>query len=109
MIENHSMFVHGWLEYVPSQGVGGAGGFLFFQTRDGFHFKSIDNIFGSGQPVGKFNYNNTGGQVEGSNNNILNYTIESDTELHQNLTLGTYNNKSIFFDFFKMNYREKVI
>ena len=101
-------YVCTWLasKAVPSQGIGGAAGFLFFQTRDGFHFKSIDNIFGEGQPVGKFSYNNTGGQAEGSDNNILNYTIESDTELHQNLTLGTYNNKSIFFDFFKMDYRE---
>ena len=101
-------YVCTWLasKAVPGQGVGGAAGFLFYQTRDGFHFKSIDNIFGSGSPVGKFNYNNTGGKVQGQDDNILNYTIQSDTELHQNLTLGTYNNKSIFFDFFKMDYRE---
>ena len=101
-------YVCTWLasKAVPSQGIGGAAGFLFYQTRDGFHFKSIDNIFGSGKPVKKFNYNNTGGKVKGNDQNILNYTIDSDTELHQNLTLGTYNNKSIFFDFFKMDYRE---
>ena len=101
-------YVCTWLasKAVPGQGVGGAAGFLFYQTRDGFHFKSIDNIFGSGSPVGKFNYNNTGGKVQGQDDNILNYNIESDTELHQNLTLGTYNNKSIFFDYFKMDYRE---
>jgi len=103
-------YVCTWLasKAVPSDGIGGAGGFLFFQTRDGFSFKSIDNIFGNGKPVGKFSYNNTGAKPEGTQNNILNYAIESDTELHQNLTLGTYHNKSIFFDFFNMNYREKV-
>ena len=54
-------YVCTWLasKAVPSQGVGGAAGFLFFQTRDGFHFKSIDNIFGEGQSVGKFSYNRT--------------------------------------------------
>lgn len=101
-------YVCTWLasKAVPSQGVGGAAGFLFFQTRDGFKFKSIDTIFGEGTPVKKFILNNTGQKVEGKDANVLNYTIESDTELHQNLELGTYNNKSIFFDFLKMDYRE---
>ncbi len=96
-----------WLasKAVPDQGVGDAAGFLFFQTRDGFHFKSIDNIFGQGSPVKKFIYNNTGNQSAGADANIISYTIESDTELHQNLTLGTYNNRSMFFDFYAMNYR----
>ena len=48
------------------------------------------------------------GLPEGYNGKILNYNIESDTELHQNLTMGTYHNKSIFFDFYNMNYKEKV-
>jgi hypothetical protein len=100
-------YVCTWLasKSVPAQGVGGAAGFLFFQTRDGFHFKSIDNLF-RGSSVKKFNFNNTGDKVAGNDANVLNYTIESDTELHQNLTLGTYNNKSIFFDFLAMNYKE---
>ncbi len=92
---------------VPAEGIGDAAGFLFFQTRDGFHFKSIDNIFG-GDPVKKFIFNNTEGLPIGYNGKILNYNIESDTELHQNLTMGTYHNKSIFFDFYNMNYKEKV-
>jgi len=101
-------YVCTWLasKAVPAQGVGSAAGFLFFQTRDGFHFKSIDNIFGQGSPSKKFIYNNTGELASGYESNILNYNIESDTELHQNLALGTYNNKSIFFDFLAMNYRE---
>ena len=101
-------YVCTWLasKAVPSQGVGSAAGFLFYQTRDGYNFRSIDNIFGQGQSVGKYLYNNSETEVSGQKK-ILNYTIESDTELHQNLTLGTYHNKSIFFDFFAMDYREK--
>tara|TARA_Y100000004_G_scaffold194992_1_gene260938 strand:+ start:4922 stop:6199 length:1278 start_codon:yes stop_codon:yes gene_type:complete len=102
-------YVCTWLasKAVPSQGVGSAAGFLFYQTRDGYNFRSIDNIFGQGQSVGKYLYNNSETDVSGQKK-ILNYTIESDTELHQNLTLGTYHNKSIFFDFFAMDYREKT-
>ena len=96
-----------WLasKSVPGQGVGDAAGFLFFQTRDGFHFKSIDNIFGQGKPVKKYTYNNTGTRVEGSDGEIISYTIDSDTDLSSNLRLGTYNNRSVFFDFYSMNYR----
>ncbi len=102
-------YVCTWLatKAVPGEGVGDAAGFLFFQTRDGFHFKSIDNIFG-GDPVKKFIFNNTEGLPSGYDGKVLNYNIESDTELHQNLTMGTYHNKSIFFDFYNMNYKEKV-
>ena len=96
-----------WLasKSVPAQGVGDAAGFLFFQTRDGFHFKSIDTIFGQGQPVKKYTYNNTGTRVEGSDGEIISYTIDSDTDLSSNLRLGTYNNRSVYFDFYAMNYR----
>lgn len=96
-----------WLasKSVPGQGVGDAAGFLFFQTRDGFHFKSIDTIFGQGQPVKKYSYNNTGNKVEGYDGEIISYTIDSDTDLSANLRLGTYNNRSVFFDFYAMNYR----
>jgi len=102
-------YVCTWLatKSVPAEGIGDAAGFLFFQTRDGFHFKSIDNILG-GDPVKKFIFNNTEGLPKGYDGKILNYNIESDTELHQNLTMGTYHNKSIFFDFYNMNYKEKV-
>ena len=102
-------YVCTWLatKAVPAEGIGDAAGFLFFQTRDGFHFKSIDNILG-GDPVKKFIFNNTEVLPKGYDGKILNYNIESDTELHQNLTMGTYHNKSIFFDFYNMNYKEKV-
>ena len=43
---------------------GGAAGYFFYQTRDGFHFKSIDKIF-QGTPTKKFYFNNTHGLSEG--------------------------------------------
>jgi len=96
-----------WLasKAVPAEGVGDAAGFLFFQTRDGMHFKSIDNLFGQGEPVKKFSYNNTGNPVEGKEGQIISYTIESDTEVHKNMNLGTYNNRTKYFDFMAMDYK----
>ena len=90
-----------------SDNEGGAGGYLFFQTRDGFFFKSIDKIFGEGSASKKFIYNNTGRSVSGYDANILKYEIGSDIDLDNRLLTGAYNNKTVYFDFVAMNYRTK--
>ncbi len=82
---------------------GGAAGYLFFQTREGFHFKSIDKIF-SGEPVKKYIFNNSPELPPGFDAKILLTDIESDIDLNEKLTLGTYHNRSIFFDFYALNY-----
>ena len=84
---------------------GGAAGYLFYQTRDGFHFRSIDKIF-SEEPVKKFLFNSTpGGPPEGYDAKILHCDIEGDVDLNQNLMQGMYANRSIYFDFFAFNYK----
>ena len=87
-----------------SDPIGGAAGYLFFQTRDAFNFKGIDNIF-SGKSTKKFVYNNTPGLPEGYDAKVLTYDINRDIDLQENLMLGTYNNRSIFFDYFAFNYK----
>ena len=82
---------------------GGAAGYLFFQTREGFHFKSIDKIF-AGEPVKKYIFNNSPELPPGFDAKILLTDIESDIDLNEKLTLGTYHNRSIFFDFYALNY-----
>ncbi len=85
--------------------MGGTAGYLFYQTRDGFHFRSIDKIL-SEEPTKKFLYNSTpGGPPEGYDAKILHYDIEGDVDLNQNLLQGMYNNRSIYFDFFAFNYK----
>jgi len=82
---------------------GGSAGYFFYQTREGFHFKSIDKIF-QGEPTKKYIYNNNPKLPEGYDAKVLTYDIESDIDLHEKLMLGTYNNRSIYFDFLAMNY-----
>ena len=91
-------------EAEDSDPIGGAAGYLFFQTRDAFNFKGIDNIF-SGESTKKYIYNNTPGLPEGYDAKVLTYDINRDIDLHENLMLGTYNNRSIFFDYFAFNYK----
>ena len=97
-----------WLasKAVPDKDVGTRAGYVFYQTRDGFNFRSIDNIF-DGEPNKKFIKNNTGELPQGYTANILDYSIESDIDLKQNLTLGTYNSRAIYFNPFAMDYYVK--
>jgi len=87
----------------PDEGVGNRAAYLFYQTRDGYNFRSIDKLFEQ-SPVRKFIYNNTGLTPEGYDGNIIKYSIDKDIELRKNLTLGTYNNRCVYFDFMAMNY-----
>ena len=73
----------------------GASGFLFYQTINSFKFKSIDNLL-SQKPVRSFIYN--AGDRGTHDDIIINYTIDRDIDLHENLTLGTYSTNGIFFD-----------
>ena len=103
-----------WLasKSVPAGGdgveIGGAGGYFFWQTRDGFHFRSIDKIFGEGNDnrdsLKKYIYNMSGDEVEGYDANIVSYDIDSNVDLGEKLSLGAYNNRSIFFDYYSFSY-----
>ena len=84
---------------------GTVAGFLFYMTRDGFYFKSIDSFFKK-EPVKKLIYNNTGEIPQGFDSVILTYTIGSDNDMNLNLNIGTYKNNSTYFDFYKMEYKE---
>ena len=88
-----------WLasKSIPESGKGGSAGYLFFQTRDGFHFKSIDKILGS-EAKKKYIFNNSPQIPEGFDAKILTCEINSDVDVGKNLMMGMYNNRSIFFD-----------
>jgi len=83
--------------------IGGAAGYLFFQTRDGYHFRSIDKIF-TGEPKKKFIFNNSTQLPEGYDAKILTCDISSDIDVGKNLMMGMYNNRSIFFDPLSFDY-----
>jgi len=107
-------YVNTWLasKSVPELSVdgksskGGAAGYLFYETYDGFKFKSIDKLFQQ-SAIKKYIYTNNANKPDGYDDKILSYNIERDIDLQQNLTLGTYSNSSIFFDFYAMDYRRR--
>ena len=95
-----------WLasKSVPDTGVGAVAGYLFYQTRDGLFFKSIDKLFEQ-EPTKKYFLNDTQALPPGYNAKVLKYHIGSNIDLHTQQSIGAYNNRSLYFDFFAMNYR----
>jgi len=86
---------------------GGAAGYLFYETQDGFNFRSIDALFKEQKPKRKLIFTGTPDQPIDYNTKIINYSVEKNIDLKNNLTLGTYSNESIFFDFYEFKYRER--
>lgn len=99
-----------WLasKAIPKQagsgsGISGAAGFLFFQTTDGHSFISIDTLMKQA-PKRKLIYTNGVNYPDSYDAKILKYTIKSDIDVQQNLSLGVYNNRTMYFDPLSFSY-----
>jgi len=94
---------------VPEQSgkINSAAGYFFFETYDGFKFKSIDVLLNQ-KPKDdkKYIYTNAPNinQSKEYTSKILSVTIERDIDLQKNVSVGTYANRSLFFDLYSMDY-----
>lgn len=101
-----------WLasKAVPEKSGSATAGFLFYQTQDGFQFRSIDDLIQQ-QPREDVNgnrvvltYNQVNQAYDENNNkvnndfNILNYYVEKNQNLLEKLKTGTYASQRIFFN-----------
>ena len=94
-----------WLasKAVPESSGSATAGFLFFQTKDGFQFRSIDDLIK--QPAkAVYTYNQANETYDENNNKvnndfrILNYVTEKNQNLIEKLKLGTYGSHRMFFN-----------
>jgi hypothetical protein len=86
----------------------GVAGFLFFMNKDGFNFKSIENLvkntgLGSSNQKDIPQYFYT--QITEANTTInelriLDYNIEKNTDILKNLRVGMYANATYFYDLY---------
>jgi len=86
---------------------GGAAGYLFYETQDGFNFRSIDALFKEQKPKKKLIFTGTPDTPVDYNAKIIQYSVQRDIDVKNNLALGTYANESIFFDFYDFKYVER--
>jgi len=94
-------FTCSWLgnKAIPTKNYGKTAGFLFYQTQDGFCFKSIDGLL-SGTSKGTYRYSDT---VDGNSGEkkILSYDINKNIDVQTDMMLGVYHNRTIYFDPYK--------
>ena len=90
----------------------GGPGFFFWETKEGFHFKSIDDIVNS-PSVQTYNYHNVAtSSLDDPNTNfrILNEPrYKNNSNLANDLRVGLYRTKNVSFDFSSFEYKQEFI
>lgn len=90
-----------WLasKAVPVSSKDSTAGFLFYQTKDGFQFRSIDNLI-TQQHVATYEYTQVNKSKNERNNDffILRYSTDKNQNLIEKLRLGTYSSTRIYFN-----------
>lgn len=88
--------------------VEGSAGFLFWETRTGFNFRSIDSLFSAQPYPRKYVYKeiSTSSIDEDNDFRIISYSIDKNQNLLTALKNGVYKTKNIFFDPFTFEYKE---
>jgi hypothetical protein len=94
-----------WLasKAVPEKSGSGTAGFLFYQTQDGFQFRSVDDLLEQ-SPKATYTYTQSQDSYDDKelkvNNDfkILNYHVEKNQNLLEKLKLGTYASHRMFFN-----------
>jgi len=89
----------------------GVAGFLFYENRDGFNFRSIESLVSSTQvqvgstskeDIPKYNYSPINEANKPENDfNILNYGFEKNVDLMKSLRVGMYANVTYVYDLYK--------
>jgi len=77
----------------------GTAGFLFYQTQDGFKFKSIDKLI-SAKSIFEYVYtdSNLNGSIENNDFKILSYTTNKNQNLLEKLRLGAFSSFRVGFN-----------
>lgn len=87
----------------------GTAGFLFYENKDGFHFRSIDSLCDpeKQKPVKSFEYapSNTDYR-ENNTNKIYDFSFDTEVNLIENLRKGSYSSVLAFYNFSTGKYEE---
>ena len=92
---------------IPEGGEDGSAGFLFFETADGYHFKSIDKMFDKQQKKSYVFNNSTDakeGVPAGYDGKILRHQADSSINVQSKMNMGAYKTKLVLFDPFDCTY-----
>ena len=101
-------YILNWLSKnsVPEGGEDDSAGFLFFETSEGYHYKSIDKLFAQ-EKKKSFIYTNTPDKEKipkGYDGKILEQRSDNSINAQAKFSIGAYNTKLVLFDPFNCKY-----
>ena len=111
-----SLYTINWLSKkgvsAKSQKLGTSAGYFFYETSEGFFFKSIDSLLDQ-EPKTKMIYNETpdtrGSNIpEGYDQKILRFQKSNAVNVQEKLKMGSYSNRVVLFDPFSCFYEVKT-
>ena len=91
---------------VPQGSDGSSAGFLFFETADGYHFKSIEGLFKQDKKK-SYVFNNTTdaqGIPAGYDGKVLDHKSDSSINVQSKMNIGAYKTKIVLFDAYNCKY-----
>ena len=92
---------------IPEGGEDGSAGFLFFETADGYQFKSIDKLFDKEQKK-SYVFNNSTDAKEGIpagyDGKILQHQADSSLNIQSKMNMGAYKTKLVMFNPYNCEY-----
>ena len=115
-----SFYTINWLSKkavsAKSQKLGESAGYIFYETSEGFFFKSIDSLLDekTNPPKLKLLYNETP-DVRGQNipeqydQKILRFQKMNNVNVQEKLKMGTFTNRTVLFDPFACYYEVKTV
>ena len=115
-----SFYTINWLSKkavsAKSQKLGETAGYIFYETSEGFFFKSIDSLLDekTNPPKLKLLYNETP-DVRGQNipkqydQKILRFQKMNNVNVQEKLKMGTFTNRTVLFDPFTCYYEVKTV
>tara|TARA_B100001778_G_scaffold108896_1_gene89108 strand:+ start:357 stop:1661 length:1305 start_codon:yes stop_codon:yes gene_type:complete len=86
---------------------GQSAGFMFYETSEGYHFKSIDSLFAQDQ-VGSYIFSDTPDVLENTDqydDEIVRMTTQNKIVANQKYRMGTFNTKLIAFNPYNCEYK----
>jgi len=91
---------------VPQDSDGSSAGFLFFETADGYHFKSIEGLFKQDKKKSYIFNNSTDAQAipAGYDGKVLEHQSDSSINVQSKMNIGAYKTKIVLFDAYNCKY-----
>ena len=111
-----SFYTINWLSKkgvsAKSQKLGESAGYFFYETSEGFFFKSIDSLLDQ-EAKTKLIYNETpdsfGKNIpEGYDQKVLKFSKNNNVNVQDKLKMGTFSNRTVLFDPFTCYYEVKA-